>query len=154
MEQKICTFAGHTKVYCAESIKIKLKKEIINLIENHGVTIFYNGGKSNFDRICAACVKELKNKYPFIKSYLILAYIPGKQNQFYDNFYKNFDGTFYPGIEKIPTKFAIIKRNEWMIDKSDFLIAYVDHNWGGAYQTFKYAKKKEHIKWLNIFVNR
>lgn len=47
-------------------------------------------------------------------------------------------------IEKTPPKFAIIKRNEWMIDKSDFLIAYVEHNWGGAYRTLEYAKKQSY----------
>lgn len=45
---------------------------------------------------------------------------------------------------------AIVKRNEWMIDKSSFLIAYIDHEWGGAYRTFKYAKRKKHIKVINI----
>lgn len=32
-----------------------------------------------------------------------------------------------------------------MIDKSDFLIAYVEHNLGGAYRTLNYATKKKHV---------
>lgn len=147
---RICTFAGHAKLYGDNSIREKLKKEIINLIENQGVTTFYNGGKGQFDWLCAECVKELKKDYPLIKSYLILAYMPGKKKQFDEDFYKNYDDTLYPEIEKVPPKFAIIKRNEWMIDKSDFLIAYVEHNWGGAYRTLKYAAKKHRIRIIGI----
>lgn len=69
--------------------------------------------------------------------------MPGKKKQFDIDFYNTFDDTLYPEIEKVPPKFAIIKRNEWMIDKSDFLIAYVEHNWGGAYRTLEYAKRKK-----------
>ena len=130
MRQKICTFAGHAKIYNANTIETKLKKEIINLIENHGVTTFYNGGKGDFDRMCANCVQNLRSDYPFIKSYLILAYIPTTKNKHNSDFYKKFDEIIYPNLEKIPPKFAIIKRNEWMINKSNFLIAYVQHNWG------------------------
>ena len=149
MTQKICTFAGHSKIYGDDTTKERLKKEIKNLIENYGVNTFYNGGKGQFDWLCAECVKELKNDYPFIKSYLILAYMPGKKNPFDEDSYKRFDDNLYSEIEKVPPKFAIIKRNEWMADKSDFLIAYVDHNWGGAYSILEYAKrKKKNVKML------
>ena len=127
-------------------------KKIKNLIENYGVNTFYNGGKGQFDLLCANCVNELKNDYPFINSYLILAYIPGKKNQFEEDFYKRFNDTLYPEIEKVPPKFAIIKRNEWMIDKSDFLIAYVGHSWGGAYRTLEYAKKETSIVVKNLAI--
>lgn len=44
-------------------------------------------------------------------------------------------------------KSAITKRNRWIIDRSDCLIAYVYRDFGGAYTTMKYAyhKKKEII---------
>ena len=29
-----------------------------------------------------------------------------------------------------------------MVDKADYIICFVDHDWGGAYQTYKYAKRK------------
>ena len=152
MEQKICTFAGHAEIEINEKnlIKSRLKNEIVNLIENQGVTAFYNGGKGQFDLLCAECINELRNDYPFIKSYLILAYIPGKRSQFGIDFYKRFDDIIYPEIEKTPLKFAVIKRNKWVINKSDFLLAYVNHNWGGAYKTLEYAKRKKHIQIINI----
>lgn len=146
MTQKICTFAGHGEIYGENTLKEKLKKEIINLIENQEVTTFYNGGKGQFDWLCADFVKELKNDYPLIKSYLILAYMPGKKKQFDIDFYKTFDDTLYPEIEKTSPKFAIIKRNEWMIDKSDFLIAYVEHNGGRSIQNTDVRKKEKRHK--------
>lgn len=146
MQQKVCMFAGHAKIYDTDSIKPKLKNEIINLIENYGVTVFYNGGKGEFDWLCAKCIKELKLDYPFIKSYLILAY----KNESVINRYDNFDDTIYPNMEVSP-KYAIIKRNEWMVDRSDFLIAYVHREWGGAYKTLTYAKKQNDIKISRIF---
>lgn len=61
-----------------------------------------------------------------------------------------FDSTLYPSIERTPRHFAIVKRNEWMINNADFLIAYVVYNWGGAYKTFEYAKRKKHTSVINI----
>ena len=29
-------------------------------------------------------------------------------------------------------KFAISRRNEWMVDQADVVVAYVTHGWGGA----------------------
>lgn len=42
---KICCFAGHSSIFGKKDLSEKLKKEIINLIENHNVATFYNGGK-------------------------------------------------------------------------------------------------------------
>ena len=149
MKPKVCCFAGHANICNQDKIKEKLKKEIINLIENYGVTEFYNGGKGDFDWLCAQCVDKLRNDYPFIKSYLILAYMPKEMDK-NENDLALFDSTLYPSIEKTPRRFAIVKQNEWMINNADFLIAYVDHSWGGAYKTFEYAKRKKHISVINI----
>ena len=41
------------------------------------------------------------------------------------------------------------KRNEWMVDQSDVVVAYVTHNWGGAAAMLRYAeRKRKHI--INI----
>ena len=42
---------------------------------------------------------------------------------------------------------SVLKRNEWMVAKSDFLIFYVNVGFGGAYQALEQAKRsgKEHI---------
>ena len=37
---------------------------------------------------------------------------------------------------------AISKRNEWMVDRADLIIAYIEHDYGGAYKTIRYAQRK------------
>lgn len=152
---KICCFAGHARLSEEEKVKIKLKKEIINLIEKENVTTFYSGGKGDFDWLCARTVDELRKDYPFIKSYLARAYLP-KEKDDYEEYLieKYFDSTVYPDIEKVPQRFAIIKRNEWVVNNSNFLIAYVEHDWGGAYKTLEYAEKRRKIKIINIAKER
>lgn len=140
---KICCFAGHRDIYeHTNDLEVKVKKEIINLIENQGVNIFYNGNNGAFDGMCRKIVYKLKKEYPFIKSYWVLSYMPKESDVNLNYFSKFFDGTIYPDIEKVPLKFAIIKRNEWMVNNSNFLISYVNHDCGGAHRTFQYAKGK------------
>lgn len=78
---KVCTFAGHADITQDEKslIKPKLKNEIIRLIKKENVDTFYCGGKGSFDKLCSVCLKEIKNDYPFIKSFLVLSYMPGKK---------------------------------------------------------------------------
>lgn len=151
ISNKICCFAGHANIPDKEELKIKLKKEIINLIEKENVTTFYSGGKGAFDWLCAHTVDELRADYPFIKSYWILSYMPKEKDEYTERILKIFDDTVYPDIENTPQRFAIVKRNEWLVNNSDFLIAYVKHDLGsGAYKTLEYAQKKKHIKSINI----
>ena len=114
------------------------------------VTTFYSGGKGSFDWLCAHALDELKKDYPFITSYCVLAYMPKKKDMYTKVLLKLFDKTIYPGIENTPPRFAILKRNQWMIDNSNFLIAYVKRSHGGAYKTLEYAEKKKTIKIINI----
>ena len=55
----------------------------------------------------------------------------------------NYDGTFYPPLEKVPRRFAISKRNEYMVNEADIVVAYVTHDWGGAAKTLAYARRKQ-----------
>ena len=45
-------------------------------------------------------------------------------------------------LEKVPRRYAIVKRNEWMVDHSDTVVSYVTHGWGGAAKTLAYAKRR------------
>lgn len=120
------------------------------MIEKENVTEFYNGYKGAFDSLCARTVNELKKDYPFIKSFWVLSYMPREKDDCTDNLLKLFDESIYPDLENVHPRFAIVKCNEWMVNNSDFLIAYVKHEWGGAFQTLRYAKKKKHISIINL----
>lgn len=136
----VCTFFGHADA--KEEIIPALRKEIINLIENKNVDTFYVGNHGHFDFYAETVLKELSEIYPHIKYSVVLAYLPrGSEGEYYD-----FSNTIYPeGIEKAPLKYAIIKRNKWMIDNSDFVITYVKRVVGGAAQFKELAEKKKKI---------
>lgn len=36
----------------------------------------------------------------------------------------------------------ITYRNKYMVEMADYVVAYVSHDWGGAYTTYKHAKRK------------
>lgn len=48
-----CTFFGHHD--CPSSIKEKLYETIIDLIENHDVSMFYVGNHGSFTRLLGLC---------------------------------------------------------------------------------------------------
>ena len=117
------------------------------LIVCQGVTQFYCGGKGAFDRIAARAVYNLKIRYPHIRSCQVLAYLPEKFDSASDDL---FDATIYPeGLETVPLRLTYLRRNRWMVDQADFLIAYVKFP-GGAKTMLEYAKRKNHIQIRNL----
>ena len=65
---------------------------------------------------------------------------------------KFYDDTIYPPLENVPKKYAIIRRNEWIVENADVVIACVKYSWGGAAKTSQYAKrKKKAIEYLPTF---
>ena len=116
---KICTFFGHRNV--SEKITDVLTPILSELIEKNGVEVFYVGSQGNFDNIVIKTLENLKDKYSHISFYIILAYLPVTKNNNYS------ENTLFPeGLEYVHPKYAIAKRNQWMIEKSDFVIVYVN----------------------------
>lgn len=128
----VCAFFGHRDT--PESIKEDLRRAILRAIKE-GVDTFYVGNQGKFDYMVRNVLRDLKNVYPFVKYWVVLAYMPQKEEECED--------TIYPeGIETVPVKFAIEYRNKWMIERANFVIAYVKHDFGGAAKFAKIAKKK------------
>ena len=46
------------------------------------------------------------------------------------------------GIETVPRRFAISWRNNWMLDRADYVVTYITHSWGGAAKYANLARKK------------
>lgn len=124
-----------------------LRSTLIYLIKNKNVDLFYVGNQGNFDYMVKKNLKLLKTHYPYINYAVVLAYMPGKKLK---TDYTDYSDTIFPsGLEKTPAKYAILKRNNWMINKSDFVITYVKYAIGGAVKFKKLAEKKGKIV-LNI----
>ena len=123
---KSCCFFGHSEV--THNIRPKLTALIEKLITEENVTEFYVGNQGQFDSMAYSVLKELKGKYPHIRYTVVLAYMP-------DEHIKELYGeeTLFPdGMETVPKRFAISKRNDWMIQQSGFAVCYVHKITGGA----------------------
>lgn len=141
-----CSFCGHSRM------DIPLKEPLVEIIEKliiqYHVTCFYVGNHGEYDRSVACALKEMKKRFRNIQCYIVLAYIPGLANS-------RVEGdelpTIYPdGLETVPFRYAITHRNRWMVNHSDYVIAYITHCYGGAWQTFQYAKSKKKIQIYNL----
>ena len=130
------TFCGHRDTAGDSKIRTWLTATVENLIRR-GADLFYLGGYGGFDRLAASAVWELKQKHPHIQSILVLPYLDRRGDA------NGYDGTVYPPLEKVPRRFAISKRNEWMVNESDVLLAYVLYDWGGASKTLEYARRRK-----------
>lgn len=130
------TFCGHSNVSQQANVRQWLYETVENLITQEAADMFLLGGYGVFDRMAASVVWELKKKYPQVKSVLVLPYLDRKMDE------SQCDWTVYPGLEKVPRRYAITHRNRYMVNDADVVIAYVQHSWGGAAQTLEYAKQK------------
>lgn len=125
-KSKTCCFFGHREV--THNIREKLKATIEKLITEDGVTEYYVGHQGKFDSMAYSVLNELKEEYPQIRYTVVLAYLPDEHIwEVYG------EDTLLPdGMESVPKKFAISKRNDWMIQHSGFAVCYVHKNTGGA----------------------
>ena len=134
--KKTCCFFGHREV--THNIREKLKATIEKLITEDNVTEFYVGHQGQFDNMVYSVLKELKAKYPQIRYTVVLAYMPDERiKELYGE-----DTLFSDGLESVPKRFAISKRNDWMIEQSGYAVCYVHKITGGAAKFREKAEKK------------
>ncbi len=60
-----------------------------------------------------------------------------------------YDGTTYPPLEKVPLRYAIVRRNEWMVHESDVVISGVTHSWGGAAKTLE-VLPRDGVRFIDV----
>lgn len=132
----LVTFCGHSQVANSGAVEAALKSVIADLIAE-GANEFYLGGYGEFDLMAAHAVREAKVAHPEIISMLVIPYMDREYDPaLYDN-------SVYPPLETVPLKFAISKRNEWMIDQADVVVSCITHGWGGAATSLRYAQRKK-----------
>ena len=130
------TFCGHKEVWDREPVERWLKQVCGELI-SQGANEFFLGGYGHFDYMCASVLRELKKTHPQIRLILVLPYLNSTMIT------DGYDETVYPPLETVPPRFAIVRRNEWMVRESDVVVAYVIRGFGGAAKTLEYARKKK-----------
>ena len=113
-----CTFFGHRVV--PDEIEPVLRSVLVGLIVKEGVDRFYVGCEGEFDLMVSRTLQSLSGEYPIDWS-VVLARLPQKREALIPS-----GKTLFPeGIERVPPRFAINYRNEWMIRHSDLLVCYL-----------------------------
>ena len=131
------TFCGHSTFFRTE----KLEKQLLSILQSHvgsNHVNFYLGGYGSFDSFARECCQKFQTEHSQAKLIYVTPY--HEIDRFTLNLY---DESVYPPIEEHPIKFAISYRNKWMVEQADLVIAYITHEYGGAFQTYQYAKRKK-----------
>lgn len=132
----VCTFFGHRE--CPE-LKPYIRAVLEELIIHHNVDTFLVGSSGQFDRQVRSVLKQLSQELPHIRYAVVLAYMPGNRRQEEES-----SDTMLPEeIERTHPKFAIDKRNRWMLDQADYVVTHICHSWGGAWKYAEIARKKQ-----------
>lgn len=137
----VCTFAGHREVFLS-SVNQDIDNALSELVQSEDDNMFYSGGMGDFDFMCEAAVRRLKKRCPHlnIRLNLVLPYMTNQINRDKDYYESRFDNIIIPmDLMGVHYKAAIKKRNRWMVDQADKILAYVYRDFGGAFDTIKYA---------------
>lgn len=112
-----CTFFGHSQ--CPD-LRSELRDAVMRLASD-GVDMFYVGDNGRFDAQARSVLSELGLRYG-----VVLAYLPKGAGA-------DFGDTMFPeGLELVHPRYAIDRRNRWMLERSEYVVTYVRHGWGGA----------------------
>lgn len=146
----VITFCGHAQFPKSEEYERKILAILEEKVGDKTADM-YLGDYGEFDRFAYECCRKYKEMHPnvmlvFVTPYMTIGYQRGNLE------YKKtkYDAIVYPEIGDRPQKFAITYRNKYMVEAADYVVAYVDHNWGGAYQTYKHAKRKGKVIIFNL----
>ena len=128
---------------------------LLETIERHiteyGVSEFVVGQYGNFDRLVIRALSQAKRAHPDITLMLMTPYYPVNRKV---DLPEEFDALFYPpDLETVPKRLAIVRANRYMVERSDFLIAYVRHPASNARELLEYAgtgKRKGKIHITNL----
>lgn len=174
-KHKSCCVIGHKEIDWSVELEERVEKVVEDLIVNFNVTHFLFGSKSEFNALCHKVVTRLKEKYPQIKRIcypcsgegcvmeeekLVLEAIYSKIADKEANF-MCFDGKVEKEELCLAGKASYIKRNQAMIDDSDFCVFYFDSNRQSQNKMYRYRKsgtalaydyaKKQNKKIANLF---
>lgn len=136
---KTCAFLGNNydKVLdvkvghrTPQGLKEQICKEIINLIENEKVDTFLVGERGGYEIDAYDVVLAVRREYRHIKVYLVISavtdlnemggiyYKQGNKRRDFDDF------ILPPKCESGYKKLCIVYRNRFIIENTDFIIAY------------------------------
>ena len=135
------SFIGHRQVEHYREVEEQLTEIVKDLIRSNEFVEFYIGRNGEFDILAASVIKRVQENYGKSNNFLILV-IPYSIADL-EYMEKYYDEIWYPDeLHGVHYKSAITKRNEWFVDHSDLLVAYVARAACGAYDCMKKAQQK------------
>ena len=147
-----CFFIGHREA--PDGLLPCLTAEVERHITQFGVEEFVVGRYGRFDALAAAAVKNVKQRFPNVRLTQLLCYHPAERPVVLEPY---FDGSFYPYLPGVPRRFEIVRANRWMVEHSDYLIAYSWHPASNSRSIVEYAKRLEkkgkiHVTMIPMFL--
>lgn len=134
---KSCTFLGNDYQWSRSDIIEKIKKQALRLIDEEGVDTFLVGAKGAYEKDAYNAVLQIKQDNPSIR----IVFVASSMKEVNDG-ERYFDSFVYPDRAAIGYKrWCIVHRNNWIIENTDFIIAYNRFE-GRAFEVCKRAKNK------------
>lgn len=139
-----CAFTGHRKIADAPDMK-KLREIIVSLIDR-GVTDFYCGLAVGFDMIAAELIISMKAEYPQLRLIGCVA-CEGQSRYFTRENVEKYNKilSLCDQVEVLSDRYfngAMLVRNNFMVDRCAYLIAYLREETGGTVYTVRRAQSK------------
>ena len=108
-----------------------LLQQIRRVIQQNGASYFLVGSQGAFDHMALRALRQCAAEFPHVSYAVVLAYLPQETT--------NDPSVFPEGLESAPKRFAIDRRNRWMLSRADLVITYVKSPAGGAAKYKKLA---------------
>lgn len=141
MRERICCGFGHRVLLM--DVEKPLRETLERLVEERGVRVFYTGGMGEFDELFARMVRSMKWNNPRLRLVLVIPYLTRRiatEKVWYESQY---DEIMIPAeLDGVHPKAAIGLRNRWMVDHSDFVVAAIHRDFGGAAEAVLYAEER------------
>lgn len=141
---KSCALTGHRLLHDGFDPS-SLKRTLEHLIRS-GVEVFYNGLAMGFDLLSAHVILELKETYPSVRLIACVPFYgqeknyPSEDKKRYAEVLSKCDGVVT--LAEHYYKGCYFKRNDYLCENADMLLAYQRSKTGGTAYTVKKFRKK------------
>ena len=140
-----CAITGHRTL--PHDFDVESLKQTLQDLIKQGVEVFYNGLAIGFDLLTARLILELKEEYPHvclhgcIPFYEQEKYFSEADKQLYAKVLSRCDETTV--LDERYHKSSYFKRNDFMVERADVLLAYCTETDGGAAYTVRRFEKRK-----------
>lgn len=122
----------------------RLKEQIEQLI-GEGYAHFFSGGAMGMDTWAAEAVLELKEEYPWILLEMVSPF-DGQAEKWDVQYHRRHDRLFdqadiTTATGHVYSKGCMFRRNHYLVDNADLVLAAYDGQPGGTAMTVEYARK-------------